>query len=158
MNTEEKLKRFIDISADKNADQIAIDDLFQLFDSLEAIKTNSMLGDWQGGVFNTGHSGEQQLGSLKWVGKRFRGDNDVDPIISMNSEGERIANPVLGQAVLREVVYRGVATATMIYDSHPILDYFRKVTDDVVLGVMDRKAEKSPLFFYLCRLNAVVPE
>lgn len=111
-----------------------------------------MLGDWEGGVFRTGHAGEQQLEAIKWVGKSFHSENDVDPIISRAADGGREANPVLGKATLRLVRYRGVSTATMVYDQHPVFDHFRKINDSLVLGVMDRKGEAFPLFFYLRRL------
>ena len=53
---------------------------------------------------------------------------------------------------LRMVSYRGVSTATMIYDKHPIFDHFRKLDDDLVMGVMDRKGDAAPLCFWLRRL------
>jgi hypothetical protein len=132
--------------------EVQIVSLQQLFDELEVIDTQFMLGEWSGGVFKTGHPGEKQLVGLGWVGKTFHGLNDVDPIVSLDAKGERTANPVLGKASLRMVVYRGAATATMVYDKHPIFDHFRKVDEDLVLGVMDRKGEDVPLYFYLRRL------
>ena len=47
--------------------------------------------------------------------------------------------------------YRGVVSATMIYDSLPINDIFRKVDDDTVLGVMDLRFTPQPFFFILRR-------
>ena len=132
--------------------KVSIEALYELFDGLEAIDTPFMLGEWEGGVFNTGHPGEQQLEGLRWVGKTFHGENDVDPIVSRTAEGRREANPVLGKATLRFVRYRGVSTATMVYDQHPVFDHFRKITDGLVLGVMDRKGETFPLFFYLRKI------
>jgi hypothetical protein len=44
--------------------------------------------------------------------------------------------------------YRDVVSATMIYDSLPINDIFRKVDDDSVLGVMDLRFSPQP--FFLC--------
>ncbi len=75
-------------------------------------------------MFRTGHPGEQQLEVIKWVGKRFHDENDVDPIISRAADGGREANAVLGKATLRLVRYRGVSTATMVYDQHPVFDHF----------------------------------
>ena len=40
-------------------------------------------------------------------------------------------------ARLRTVTVRGVASAAMLYDALPIVDAFRRVSDDVVLGLMD---------------------
>ncbi|MEP0926737.1 MULTISPECIES: DUF4334 domain-containing protein [Cyanophyceae] len=54
-------------------------------------------------------------------------------------------------ARLRPVIYRGKETATMIYDSLPINDIFRKVDDRTVLGLMDLKGMECPFFFVLQR-------
>lgn len=127
--------------------------LFELYDRLEAIDTSFMLGEWEGGVLRTGHPAEAQLGSLRWVGKSFHGEDDVDPIITHDEEGRRVASPVMGKATLRSVRYRGTVTATMVYDRHPIFDHFRRLDDALVLGVMDRKGDVAPLFFWLRRLE-----
>src|SRR5262245_43236498 len=124
--------------------RVPLADLFAFFDGLGAVDPAEMLGHWSGGVFDTGHPGEQQLGLIGWDGKAFRGPNDVDPIVSKGADGVRRANGVLGQAMLRAVAYRGVVTATMIYDQHPILDHFRRIDGGLVLGVMDRKGDETP--------------
>ncbi len=54
-------------------------------------------------------------------------------------------------ARLRSVTYRGKKTATMIYDSLPINDIFRRVDDSTVLGLMDLKGMERPFFFVLQR-------
>ena len=55
------------------------------------------------------------------------------------------------KARLRMTEFRGVVSATMIYDSLPINDIFRKVDDDTVLGVMDLRFTPQPFFFILLR-------
>jgi hypothetical protein len=52
------------------------------------------------------------------------------------------------KARLRTTEFRGVATATMIYDALPIHDVFRKVDADTVLGLMDRRGDKAPGYFF----------
>ncbi|MGB3309771.1 MAG: DUF4334 domain-containing protein [Nodosilinea sp.] len=54
-------------------------------------------------------------------------------------------------ARLRLTTYRGKATATMIYDTLPINDIFRKINDDTMLGLMDLKGANQPFFFILHR-------
>lgn len=132
----------------------AMSELDALFDALPDVSEDFMIGEWDGGVFNTGHPGEQQLGALGWAGKTFRGRNDVDPIVSRQADGSRVANPIMGAAALRRVEYRGVVTATMVYDKHAIFDHFRGVNADTVLGVMDRKGEAPALYFWLRRRPA----
>ena len=55
------------------------------------------------------------------------------------------------QARLRLVDYRGVATATMIYDARPINDHFRLLDEGVLLGAMDLRGVPAPFFFLLRR-------
>lgn len=47
------------------------------------------------------------------------------------------------KARLRMLEYRGVVSATMIYDQRGMYDTFRKVDDNTVLGVMDLKGGKA---------------
>ena len=54
-------------------------------------------------------------------------------------------------ARLRMTEYRGVVTATMCYDAHPIHDVFRRVDDATVLGVMDQRGLPQPFVFLLRR-------
>lgn len=128
--------------------------LLEYYDGLAPVTIEFMLGDWDGGVFTTGHDGERQMSLVHWVGKTFHSRDDVDPMITRKPGEERVANPILGKATLRMVEFRGRSTATMIYDKHPILDHFRRITDDLVMGVMDRKGDAAPLLFYLRRRPA----
>lgn len=53
-------------------------------------------------------------------------------------------------ARLRELSFRGVTTAAMIYDRHPIIDVFREASPGIVLGLMDLRGV-APMFFTLRR-------
>jgi len=55
------------------------------------------------------------------------------------------------RARLRRVEYRGVVSTAMIYDDLPIIDTFRKLDDDVLLGAMDLRGVEAPYFFLLER-------
>jgi hypothetical protein len=55
------------------------------------------------------------------------------------------------KARLRTVQHRGVHTAAMVYDALPIIDLFRRVTPDTVLGLMDLRGLPQPYFFVLLR-------
>ena len=50
-----------------------------------------------------------------------------------------------------QVEHRGVVTAAMVYDALPIIDVFRRVSDDVRLGAMDMRGLPSPFLFVLRR-------
>lgn len=149
MSLEVRFKELVESTTTVSADA-----LYELFDALPAVEVPFMLGDWEGGVFHTGHRGEKRLDAIRWAGKRFHDEADVDPIISFGDGGERVVNPILGKATLRAETHRGVRTAVMVYSDHPIKDYFRRVSDSAVVGVMDREGDDAPLFFHLRRLGA----
>lgn len=54
-------------------------------------------------------------------------------------------------ARLRMVDYRGRISATMIYDAWPVMDTFRRIDDQTVMGLMDLKGMAQPFFFLLRR-------
>jgi len=63
----------------------------------------------------------------------------------------RAAKTTRPTARLRMTEFRGVVTATMIYDCLPIQDVFRAAARDVLLGVMDLRGMAQPFFFVLRR-------
>lgn len=54
-------------------------------------------------------------------------------------------------ARLRLVEHRGTTTAAMIYDALPVIDVFRRLDDDTLLGLMDMRGMAQPFFFTLQR-------
>lgn len=62
------------------------------------------------------------------------------------------------KARLRTTRYRGVDTATMIYDQLPINDVFRKLSEDEVIGAMDlRGVPPRPPYFFVLRRDTSLP-
>lgn len=54
-------------------------------------------------------------------------------------------------ARLRAVEHRGVVTAALVYDALPVIDVFRRVDDDLVLGLMDMRGLDEVFPFLLHR-------
>lgn len=73
-----------------------------------------------------------------WVGRLFQ---VLMPLLATGQSRAR----------LRRTRYRGVDSATMLYDQAPINDVFRRLDDDTLLGLMDRKGQARPFFFLLRR-------
>lgn len=144
-----------ELAARGQAAPLPLPELAALFAALPATDCEAMLGRWTGGLLPTGHPGEAQLGQLRWAGKDFHSLEDVAPIVSLDANGQRVANPVLGAARLRMATLPGDAqpTAAMVYDQHPVIDHFKRIDARTVLGVMDRKGDRQPLYFYLQRLD-----
>lgn len=133
--------------------QHSVEELTALFENLPAVEADFMLGEWRGGVFQSGHPGERQLQKLQWRGKRFTSADEVYPILVQSEKGQVVVSDIMGQASLREVVYKGSPTATMVYDNHPTFDYFHRVNITTVMGLMEHKPDAQPLFFYLYKVS-----
>ncbi|GAB2695509.1 DUF4334 domain-containing protein [Nocardia thraciensis] len=58
------------------------------------------------------------------------------------------------RARLRNLEFRGKVSAAMVYDHLPIIDIFRLVDDETLLGVMDLRGMADPYFFILRRTRA----
>ncbi|MFC0040826.1 DUF4334 domain-containing protein [Actinomadura rayongensis] len=130
-----------------------LDAVAAAFDACGAVAPAALRGTWRGGLFSSGGGLAARLTRLNWYGKRFHDDEDVDPLLCRSADGGLYSYDGMGLARLREVTYRGVPSAAMIYDTQPIIDHFRRVTDDVVLGAMDAKGQPHVLYFHLTRVE-----
>lgn len=61
------------------------------------------------------------------------------------------------RARVRRVKFQGKTSASMIYDQKAIIDVFRKINDDTLLGVMDIK-DKHPEKYYFFVLQRVTEQ
>ena len=154
-----------------------------LFARLPAVELSEILGDWAGRGIATGHPLDRLLDVSGWIGKRFHGPDDVQPLIHRSVFGQISVNPGLmslplmqrlnlaawplmrqicyliapllrtryPKARLRMVTYQGVSSAAMIYDQKPIIDHFRRIDDQRIMGLMDLKGDPTPFFFLLER-------
>ncbi len=105
-------------------------------------------------VFSTGRGrlvsldpGRMPIGLAARHGQRFLG--------RASAVAFRVVRPLLTtrrpRARLRLVEYRGVVTAAMSYDQLPIIDVFRAVDSDTVVGAMDMRGLERPYLFVLRR-------
>jgi hypothetical protein len=145
-----------------------------IFDQLKPIEPSFLMSEWEGGDFDTGHPASQALKAINWAGKTFRTEEDVDPMVVYGDGGKRVVLEAYGRArvrkpiilaqlteilvllQVREIKFRGVVSAAMVYDDKPVIDYFRYVDENTVAGVMDAKSRPLVYHFYLtrCRTNS----
>ena len=95
------------------------------------------------------------LVACRWYGKYFDALDDAKPLICRNPDGGLFSNTALtggGEASLWNAEFRGEVTATMVYDTMPVLDHFKRVDPDTLLGVMNGKnpaLHKGHHFYFL---------
>jgi hypothetical protein len=119
-------------------------DLDALWTDLTALDASEMLGAWRGGDFETGHPAGALLTTIGWHGKRFDSLTEGHPLICRGEDGELYSNTRYaggGYSSLWNVQFRGESTATMVYDATPVLDHFKRVDDETVMGIMNGKLE-----------------
>ncbi|WEZ85667.1 DUF4334 domain-containing protein (plasmid) [Rhizobium sp. 32-5/1] len=58
-------------------------------------------------------------------------------------------------ASLKAMPFQGVTSAAMVYDTQTIVDYFRKIDDDRVMGAMVIEGDDRVYFFELARVEEV---
>lgn len=138
-------------------DQVADAELDDYWASLPPATIDGMLGEWKGGAFNTGHKLNAALEQARWFGKTFNSAADVKPLICLDANGNKFSNVELGrgEASLWMEEFRGEVTATMVYDGQPTHDHFKRVDDNIVLGLMNGKFAMNggrPAYFYLERV------
>lgn len=112
-----------------------------LWADLEVVEASSVLGSWRGFAFPTGHPIERMLTSSRWYGKRFITLDDAQPLICRAADGSLYSDTTAGKggASLWNVEFRGEVTATMVYDGMAVLDHFKRVDDNTLMGVMNGK-------------------
>jgi len=141
--------RFVALAAEQpGGAKVPMKELEAFFDELPAISSEAMIGEWLGGVFPVGGLYEFLLRPkplARWYGKRFRSENRVDALMC-RIFGMTVRLP-LGRARLRRIEYRGVVSAAMIYDRLPIIDHFRAIDDDTLMGLMETRGRRGAAFY-----------
>jgi hypothetical protein len=76
-----------------------------LFDSLNCVDTDFMLGNWKGAGFPTAHSLDGVLEVYHWHGKKFESTEHVHPLVFTNRRGNKTSvNPALIPLSLSDVM------------------------------------------------------
>ena len=138
--------------------------LLELFSHLDPVTVDSMIGLWRVVAFgraardpiaiqlNPGPLPQREgLGMRKLYGKRFVTRDDAEPIVCFAEDGSLVASVDFGVARLRELSFRGTASAGMVYDQQPWIDYFRKLDDDTLVAMIDMKGTPMGIGFFMLR-------
>ncbi|WP_421785231.1 DUF4334 domain-containing protein [Hyphobacterium sp.] len=60
-----------------------------LFDRLEPVETDFMIGDWWGREISTGHPMDGSLALARWYGKSFIDEENVHPLVHLDGAGQK---------------------------------------------------------------------
>lgn len=138
MTAKDVARRIAELRAAETVDPAELDALWAVS---APVRAEEILGRWQGDDFATGHPAHALLVASRWYGKYFDALDDVKPLVCRAEDGNLFANPAFGGgASLWNAEFRGEMTATMVYDTAPILDHFKRVDENTLLGVMNGKS------------------
>ena len=140
------------------------ENLLELFSQLEPISVDSLIGLWRVAPFGgaprdpvavqpaSGPLPQRKgLGLRKLYGKRFVTREDAEPIVCLAEDGSLVASIDFGVARLRELSFRGIPSAGMVYDQQPWIDYFRKLDDETLVAMIDMKGTPMGTGFFMLR-------
>lgn len=77
----------ISFAAAQALGKVSGEDALAIFDALEAVETDFMLGAWKGEGFDTGHPMDGMLERCHWHGKRFETTEHVHPLVFRKRNG-----------------------------------------------------------------------
>ncbi|WOC12045.1 DUF4334 domain-containing protein [Gordonia sp. MP11Mi] len=131
-------------------------DLDAIWAALTPVAIDDVIGDWRGGELPSGHALDGQLEAVGWYGKWLRSRYDVAPMVCRGADGELYSNLEIGKgaASLWMVEFRGELTASMVYDGQPVIDHFKRVDDDTLMGIMNGSTSlvrDKHFYFFLTR-------
>jgi hypothetical protein len=134
---------------------VAIDSelLMSLYRQLEPVSLEFMIGTWHGSLFN-GQSGDG------WWGKNMISPELVQPLLFQREDGSVYSNEVWGLAHLELATFDTLSETGMLkYNDKPLYDYFRKLTDETMIGLTPAAAAGVDFFFQLTRdhVTKIVP-
>ncbi len=78
----------ISFAAAQAQGKVSGDDALAIFDALEPVETDFMLGAWKGEGFETGHPMDGMLERCHWHGKRFETTEHVHPLVFRKRNGD----------------------------------------------------------------------
>ncbi|WP_018178769.1 DUF4334 domain-containing protein [Jongsikchunia kroppenstedtii] len=156
MNREQAVELFEQRAASQQISTAA--ELDEIWAALEPVSIDFMIGPWKGGELPSGHPMDGGLERAAWHGKTFGSRYDVQPLVCRDGDGNLFSNKELGkgEASLWMVEFRGEVTASMVYDGQPVIDHFKRIDDDTVMGIMNGKTSlvrDAHYYFFLRREN-----
>ena len=131
------------------AGDLSFDELDQFFESLDPVDIEDTLGFWKGGYLKGWEIFFRNYFIFHWFGKNFISADKIRAQV-WSILGFKISFGI-GNSRLRRVEFRDKVSTALIYNYLPIIDHFRKVDDDILMGIMEIKG-RSFVYFYIQRL------
>jgi len=120
----------------------------QLFDALDSVSLDFMLGSWQGSVISTDHPMDGLLESSNWYGKEFVDTENVHPLLFLDSQGKvfKVApNPTAMNWVLKLPILKNNSLKPLLMLANSLL---KTETSQARLRMMEYRGKVSATMIY----------
>jgi hypothetical protein len=135
-------QRVLELIEESKSHAIPSEVIMPLYRQLESIPIEFLISTWHGSLFN----GQPTEG---WFGKNMISADHVQPLLFQRPDGSVYSNEVWGLAkLIEEEVYGLPTTVTLVYYDKPLKDYFRRVTNETVIGLTPGEMVGGPDFFF----------
>jgi hypothetical protein len=120
----------------------------QVFDALEIVNLDFMLGRWQGAGLHTDHPMDGLLEASNWYGKEFVDPENVHPLLFLGSNGKifKVApNPTAMNWVLKLPILKNEALKPLLMLTNSLLN---TETSQARLRMMEYRGKVSATMIY----------
>ena len=137
-------------------DTYSIKELDEVFSNSQSVSIDELAGEWRIGYLFTKEGTGTKLEVLlkKFTLFRVHSKNFVDQN-NVKAWGYEIFKKrfyfPIATAILREKEFRNKRSASITYKYLPITDYFRRIDENRIMGIME-VCGKLSLYFYIFRL------
>ena len=138
--------------------------LLELFSHLDPVTVDSMIGLWRVVAFGRAARDPSRSSLIPALFLSVRASACANSTANASSPATTpspsSASPRMARSsrrstsawpVCRELSFRGTASAGMVYDQQPWIDYFRKLDDDTLVAMIDMKGTPMGIGFFMLR-------
>ena len=147
------MEEFGQIIQNRQTSRKKLDDLFA---NLEPVVMDKMTGEWRVKYLftkeGTGSKWETlaKYSPIGFYSKKFLDKDNVKAWI-FRIFGIKFSTPYTS-AVLKKIEFMDKISVSMVYNYLPMIDNFRKIDEDTIMGIMETKG-KVGIYFYLKKIK-----
>ncbi|XHG09044.1 hypothetical protein AWENTII_012123 [Aspergillus wentii] len=138
---------------DQSIRQIDQAEVAKIFHQLKPVTNETLIGEWDAHVFpsDSDHPRHGLAEALLPSGKTFYSADHAQKVAIR--DGKRKRQEFWGDVFTAQAEFKGVVSTAIIYDDHPMIEYFRYVDDHTVAGANWYKKLKDAgiYYFYMTR-------
>lgn len=157
------------------------EEAFTFFDRLQPVSPAFMVGQWKGLEVNSNHFTDGNLTKMGWYGKLILSNMKAYPLLFYDKHKTSVfpihtdylffyvpniviriirklsvllktkVSTTIPQSKIEELYFREKKSAALVYDNEKAIDYYRKLDENHVCGMMVSTYLKDPIVYLMVR-------